>query len=142
MTAAPTLPTAMSAPTVSPYCSAPQTASLPLPLTSRLAEGRSRSRPRTSTATATQIAVANADSNSLSLLIGRGDGRFVRTDIATGSLLSPRGICAADLNADGKPDLVYSAYGGDAVQVLVGNGAGGFAPGAKSRGVCRKATGR
>ena len=75
------------------------------------------------------------------MLIGRGDGRFVRTDITTGSLLNPRGICAADLNADGKPDLVYSAYGSDAVQVLLGNGTGGFAPGPKSVGFAAKPQG-
>jgi hypothetical protein len=71
------------------------------------------------------LAVANADSNSLSILLGRGDGRFTRTDLATGA--SPRGITTGDFNKDGKPDLAYTAYVGAAVEILLGDGAGGFA---------------
>jgi hypothetical protein len=71
------------------------------------------------------LAVANADSNSLSILIGRGDGRFTRTDLATAA--SPRGITTGDFNKDGKPDLAYTAYVGGVVDVLLGDGAGGFA---------------
>jgi hypothetical protein len=71
------------------------------------------------------LAVANADSNTLSILLGRGDGRFTRTDITTGA--SPRGITTGDFNKDGKPDLAYTAYLGAAVEILLGDGAGGFA---------------
>jgi hypothetical protein len=71
------------------------------------------------------LAVANADSNSLSILLGRGDGRFTRTTLATGA--SPRGITSGDFNKDGKPDLASTAYVGGVVEVLLGDGAGGFA---------------
>jgi len=81
------------------------------------------------------LAVANADSHSITILVGRRDGRFTRSaDLDTGAALSPRGIAAADLNGDGRVDLVYTTYVGGTVQTLLGNGSGGFTAGARLTG--------
>ena len=63
------------------------------------------------------------------MLLGRGDGTFSRTDIAARGE-NPRGITSADINNDGKPDLIYSGYATGVVQVLIGNGSGSFSKGA------------
>jgi hypothetical protein len=75
------------------------------------------------------LAVTNADSASISILIGRGDGRFNRSDISIAPYRSPRGITVEDLNGDGKLDLFYSGYDSNLLQVLLGTGAGGFVKG-------------
>src|SRR5215469_6866739 len=42
--------------------------------------------------------------------------------------LSPNAVAAADLNGDGKADLVTANYYGNSVSVLLGNGNGTFKP--------------
>ncbi len=81
------------------------------------------------------LVTANADSNanSVSVLLGNGNGTFGhKTDFGTGS--TPGSVAIADLNADGRPDLVTANIGFDGadntVSVLLGNGDGTF--GAKS----------
>ncbi|MGH9308587.1 MAG: FG-GAP-like repeat-containing protein [Vicinamibacterales bacterium] len=81
---------------------------------------------------AADLAVANADGHSLSILIGRGDGRFTRTDVAAPG--GPRGVASADMNRDGRADLVYTGFTGNRVQVLLGDGRGGFVAGAALAG--------
>ncbi len=62
---------------------------------------------------------------TVSILIGHGDGTFgTRTDFATGDL--PRAIEVADLNRDGRPDLVTANHESNTVTVLLGNGDGTF----------------
>ena len=61
------------------------------------------------------------------MLLGRGDGTFRRLDTAAPG--NPRGVAAADINNDGKPDLVYAAYAANLVQVLIGGGGGTFSTG-------------
>ena len=63
------------------------------------------------------------------MLLGKGDGTFTRTDLAAAGQ-NPRGITTADINNDGKPDLIYSGYATGVVQVLTGNGSGRFSKGA------------
>ena len=72
------------------------------------------------------LAVANADSHSISILIGRGDGRFTRSDLSIGTHRGPRGITTGDLNGDGRLDLVMSAYDSASLAIFFGNGAGAF----------------
>src|SRR5207248_1091522 len=56
---------------------------------------------------------------------GNGNGTFQNhTDFATGS--TPFSVAAADLNGDGKLDLVAANSGGSTVSVLLGNGNGSF----------------
>jgi hypothetical protein len=85
------------------------------------------------------LVVANADANSLSILLGRGDGRFTRTDIAAPG--SPRGVAVADMNRDGRPDLVYTGFTINRVQVLLGDGRGGFTAGTAFTGHAQRPQG-
>ena len=76
------------------------------------------------------LAVANGSSNDVSILLGAGGGRFSE---APGSPLSvgesPQDIAVADLSGDGMADLaVPFLRSGWRVAVLLGDGAGRFAP--------------
>jgi hypothetical protein len=79
----------------------------------------------------TDLVVTTADANSIALLAGQADGkfaspvRFVFTDIR-----SPRGIAVADVNRDGKADLLVTGYDSNGLTVLLGDGRGGFTRGA------------
>ena len=78
------------------------------------------------------LAVANFDSNNISVLLGNGAGGFApKVDYAATS--HPFSLATADFNRDGNLDLAaannsFSANVSTAVSVLLGNGAGGFAP--------------
>ena len=68
------------------------------------------------------LAVANWNDTSLSVLAGKGDGTFQpKADYAAGAAYSPDDVQAADVNLDGKPDLVYTSWSAGAVSVLLGN---------------------
>ena len=69
----------------------------------------------------------NYNDNNVSILYGIGDGTllFVR-NIAVGN--GPNNAAAADLDRDGKQDLVVSNYAGNSISVLLGNGNGTFVP--------------
>jgi len=74
--------------------------------------------------------------HGVSVLLGNGNGTFQSpTNFATERYGSPDAFAVADVNGDGKPDLVafnpYYSYGsnqhgGDTVSVLLGNGNGTF----------------
>jgi VCBS repeat protein/FG-GAP repeat protein len=78
------------------------------------------------------LAVANcgapcdgSGSGSVSVLLGNGDGTFsAPVDVSTGT--GPDAVAVADLNRDGKPDLVSANVGTGGVSVLLGNGDGTF----------------
>jgi WD40 repeat protein len=76
------------------------------------------------------LAVSDGDSNTVEVFPGNGDGTF---QASTQTLLPqiPTFILAADFNNDGNPDLVVGlVLDWDAtepqIEVLLGNGAGGF----------------
>ena len=73
------------------------------------------------------IVTTNNSSNSLSVLLGNGNGTFKgQTFIPVASAAQAATVSIADLNADGKPDIVYGdAYDAN-VWVLLGNGDGTF----------------
>ena len=77
------------------------------------------------------IVAGNGGSNSVSVLLGNGAGSFApATNFATGQ--GPSSVAIGDLNVDGYPDLAVSnngVFGGPgSISVLLGDGAGGFAP--------------
>jgi hypothetical protein len=75
------------------------------------------------------VVTANALSHSVSVLLGNGDGSFQpERRIDLGSSFLPEALAVADVNGDGRPDLVVADYGGSTVAVLLGNGDGSFQP--------------
>ncbi|HMA34506.1 MAG TPA: FG-GAP-like repeat-containing protein [Chloroflexia bacterium] len=75
------------------------------------------------------LVVANASDNTVSVLLGTGNGSFTP---AAGSPLTvgnhPEAVVLRDLDGDGFVDLAVANSGADQVEVLLGNGAGGFSP--------------
>lgn len=83
------------------------------------------------------LATANTGSNDVSILLGLGNGTFGPLPALTYAVATlPAAITSADFNGDGYPDLATTSYSGAAVNVLLGNGFGGFnqAPGSPMGG--------
>jgi hypothetical protein len=77
------------------------------------------------------FATSNASAASVSVvsvLLGNGNGTFApKTDYPMGSWQDQ--VVVADVNGDGRQDLVTASYTGNSVSVLLGNGGNGtFAP--------------
>jgi len=77
------------------------------------------------------LAVTNNNNADVVILLGKGDGTFITgaSYVAgyQGSGERWYGLVAADLNSDGKPDLVLTESGAQAFIVMLGNGDGTFA---------------
>jgi hypothetical protein len=72
----------------------------------------------------------NNGSGSVNVLLGNGDGTF-QPFVSYPEIYSPRSVAIADVNGDGKPDLlVLTAAAPLAVGVMLGNGDGTFQPAA------------
>lgn len=72
---------------------------------------------------------------ALLLAIGKGDGTFVPAVLSTPNVDGPGAIAIADLNGDGKNDLVFltssviqDVYSTNEVALMLGNGDGTFGP--------------
>jgi hypothetical protein len=68
-------------------------------------------------------------SDSVSLFTGLGDGTFapaVNLPLPTGA--GPAALAVADVNGDGRPDIVVADSGADSVSVLLNQGGGRFVP--------------
>jgi hypothetical protein len=80
---------------------------------------------------APDLAAANHEADYVTVLLGDRRGGFRP---APGSPVPvqvrphPHGVAAADFNGDGSPDLVVDSRESDEVEVLLGDGRGGFAP--------------
>lgn len=77
---------------------------------------------------------ASANTNAVEVFFGDGKGGFTNDPQSPIALsFEPIFLCAADLNRDGHTDLVVSGYGlggstDGMLEVLLGDGSGGFAP--------------
>ena len=72
------------------------------------------------------LAVTNTD-NNVWIYLGNGDGTFSSPSlVSAGSAALPLNIIAADLDGDGKLDLVTLNYNSVNISVLIGNGDGSF----------------
>ena len=67
-----------------------------------------------------------ANPGTINVLLGNGDGTFQRPVPYGSGGQVPRSVAVADVNGDGKPDLVITNPG--TVGVLIGNGDGTFKP--------------
>jgi len=63
---------------------------------------------------------------ALSVLMGNGDGTFQTAVTYSSGGISALSVAVADVNGDGKPDLVVANSGSSTVCVLLGNGDGTF----------------
>jgi NPCBM/NEW2 domain/Bacterial Ig-like domain/FG-GAP-like repeat len=70
---------------------------------------------------------ANAGSDSVTVFEGRGNGTFLPgKTFSVGPDTRPKSVAVADLNKDGKPDIVTANQDSSTVSVLEGNGGGAF----------------
>jgi hypothetical protein len=79
------------------------------------------------------LAIANQGGSTLTILLGNGDGTFTPSSgspVAVGR--NPYALAAADLNSDGKLDLVVANSTDSTLSILLGNGDGTFTPAASS----------
>ncbi len=72
--------------------------------------------------------VVNARSSTLGVLLGDGTGRFTlqANSPSTGAGGGPQSLAVADVNNDGKLDVLVANYQTTTLGVLLGNGSGGF----------------
>ena len=75
------------------------------------------------------LVIPNINSGNATILLGNGSGGFTQatgSPIAAGS--TPNSVAVADVNGDGKADLIFSnGIVSGTVTVMLGNGSGGFA---------------
>src|SRR5262249_4761491 len=75
------------------------------------------------------LAFADHETQHLPVLLGDGSGRFAP---ASGSPVTvavrphTHGVATGDFNGDGNPDLVTDSWGEDRLQLVFGDGKGGF----------------
>lgn len=73
------------------------------------------------------IVTANNGSSTVGLFLNKGAGAFQAvTTISTGANSQPSGVVVADVNADGKPDILTANQTTSTAGVLLGNGNGTF----------------
>ena len=74
------------------------------------------------------LLVANSGSSTVGVLLGNGDGTFQPALVynSGGSAYSANQIVIADVNGDGKLDLLVANYGDDTIGALLGNDNGTF----------------
>jgi hypothetical protein len=71
--------------------------------------------------------ISNDPSDVVSVLLGHGDGSFeAAVEYPVGAL--PGFVAVADLNGDGKPDIVTENSNSNSISVLLGGGDGTFLP--------------
>ncbi|MBF9220131.1 T9SS type A sorting domain-containing protein [Hymenobacter ruricola] len=78
------------------------------------------------------LVVTNSISNTVGVLLGQPAAGFAPVityrAVASSNSGSPTDVAVADVNGDGRPDILTANPGGDEVGVLLGLAGGGFAP--------------
>ncbi|CAF1312794.1 unnamed protein product [Didymodactylos carnosus] len=73
------------------------------------------------------IIVANTGADNIGVLLNTGNGTFTaQTTYSTGSSSNPLSVVAADINGDGKPDIIVANGDASNVGVLLNTGNGTF----------------
>jgi hypothetical protein len=74
------------------------------------------------------VVVTNGDEQNIGVFLGNGNGTFQPQQTFTTDFeqLLPYTLTVADLNADGKPDVVVDNYASGTLSILPGNGDGSF----------------
>ncbi|CAM4809506.1 unnamed protein product [Rotaria magnacalcarata] len=73
------------------------------------------------------IVVANCWNNNVGVFLGNGDGSFsTQTSYSTGLYSLPYSVVLADVNLDGRLDIVVANSGTDSISILLGYGDGTF----------------
>ncbi|TDN37256.1 hypothetical protein E4631_25160 [Hymenobacter sp. UV11] len=73
------------------------------------------------------LLMANQSNSTAGVLLGTGTGSFgAATIFSTGADSYPNGIAVADVNGDGKPDLLTANSSSSTAGVLLGTGTGNF----------------
>lgn len=73
------------------------------------------------------LAFANHEAHTLTILLADGSGRFAPArPVPVRSIPHPHGIAAADLDRDGHIDLMIDSWGENKLELLRGDGEGGF----------------
>lgn len=70
--------------------------------------------------------VSDCDVGTVGVLLGNGDGTFQNVVLYEAGGVLTESVAVADVNGDGKPDLVAANQVSDSVGVLLGNGDGTF----------------
>jgi hypothetical protein len=76
------------------------------------------------------LAFANHETQHLTVLLGDGKGRFApapHSPVTVAVRPHPHGLAAGDFNGDGNLDLVTDSWGEDRLEIVLGDGKGGFA---------------
>jgi len=74
------------------------------------------------------LAFANHEAHALTVLLGNGSGGFAPApSVPVRSVPHPHGIAAADLDRDGRVDLMIDSWGHNQLELLRGDGHGHFA---------------
>ncbi len=77
--------------------------------------------------TKTDLVAAYSEENNLAFMAGNGTGNFSTPGLlSTGAATTPYTVASADLNSDGKPDLISSNYASANISVLLNTGSGNF----------------
>jgi len=73
------------------------------------------------------LLTANYTANNVTVLLGTGTGKFpAYSTYSAGSTSAPYHLAVADVNGDGKPDLLTANFGNNTAGVLLNSGTGTF----------------
>lgn len=75
------------------------------------------------------LVVANSADGTISVLLGNGDGSFqTAVPYSMGPFARPQSVALLDINSDGNLDIAVADNQHSGVQILMGDGKGGFQP--------------